>query len=285
MENVCQIASAQQATPFESAPAPDLGRWQQALGAGSCTAALAAQFAPLSLSELEEAALLDRVDVKYILATSRLYSLLVELQESYRILEIAGQRLHRYQTLYYDTAEMDLYHLHHNGARVRAKVRSRRYADTGQAFLEVKIRESANRTIKYRLPVHGLPETLDPQMLAFARQHARHPLPALEPKIANTFYRLTLAHIERPERVTIDLGLRMWGQIGSVAFPGVAVIEIKQFELARDSAAKKALRAMGCRPSSFSKYCLGVTTLYAGVKHNTFQPELRTLRTLTGESL
>jgi len=244
-----------------------------------------AQFAPISLSALEDAALLDRVDVKYVLAASRLHILLAALQGRYRVLDIAGQRLHRYQTLYYDTIDLSLYRLHHNGARVRAKVRSRRYADTGQAFLEVKARESANRTTKYRLPVHGLPEALGPQMLAFAREHTRRPLPSLEPKIANAFYRMTLAHIERAERVTIDLGLRMWGQRDSVAFPGVAVVEIKQPELERGSTVIEALRAMGCRPSSFSKYCLGVTTLYSGIKHNAFQPELRMLCTLTGESL
>jgi hypothetical protein len=285
MDSVRQLAPAQQASPFESAPAPDAGRWEQVLAAGSHVPLLVAQFAPISLRALEDAALLDRVDIKYVMAASRLYAFLAALQDHYRILEITKRRLHRYQTLYYDTAEMGLYHLHHNGARVRAKVRSRRYADTGQAFLEVKLRESANRTTKYRLPVHGLPETLGPQMLGFAREHVRRPLPSLEPKIANAFYRLTLAHIKRPERVTIDLGLRMWGQIGSVALPGVAVIEIKQPEMARDSTARETLRAMGCRPSSFSKYCLGVTTLYSSVKHNTFQPEMRMLRTLTGESL
>ena len=42
-----------------------------------------------------------------------LYPALASLTEHYRILEIDGVRLHRYGTLYFDTADSALYRQHH----------------------------------------------------------------------------------------------------------------------------------------------------------------------------
>ena len=42
-----------------------------------------------------------------------------------------------------------------------------------------------------------------------------------------------------------------------------------------NSAFVREMRALGVRPTGFSKYCIGVSMLYPEVKHNRFKPQLR----------
>jgi hypothetical protein len=55
--------------------------------------------------------------VKYLFHINRLAYLLAALQEEYAVLVVEGQRLNRYQTLYFDTIDFALYHRHHMGAQ------------------------------------------------------------------------------------------------------------------------------------------------------------------------
>jgi hypothetical protein len=48
-----------------------------------------------------------------VLHVDHLYGALASLTEHYRILEIDGVRLHRYETLYFDTTDFALYRQHH----------------------------------------------------------------------------------------------------------------------------------------------------------------------------
>ncbi|MGK0279252.1 MAG: hypothetical protein ACI9RU_002028, partial [Litorivivens sp.] len=103
-------------------------------------------FEPISLSEMEGTALLDRTDTKFMLDQGTLIELLKEVQGDYRILEVKGIRMNRYKTLYFDTPDLDFYHLHQNGKKNRHKVRSRKYLDSDLCFLEVKFKNNKGRT-------------------------------------------------------------------------------------------------------------------------------------------
>jgi hypothetical protein len=92
---------------------------------------------PVALEELQELALLRRTDVKYLLPRGALPGPLTAARDACRVLEVDGLRLQRYETLYFDTPALDLCLLHHNRARRRFKVRSRRYLESDIAFLEV----------------------------------------------------------------------------------------------------------------------------------------------------
>jgi hypothetical protein len=82
-------------------------------------------FDSISLAELNSVALLDRVEVKYLLPARALECLLPQLQSSYAVLVVAGQHQNHYRTLYFDTPDLAMYRRHHMGARNRYKVRSR----------------------------------------------------------------------------------------------------------------------------------------------------------------
>ena len=72
--------------------------------------AQAARFAPIGLDELNaRAALLSRVDNKYIIDAPAVSALFERLEDDFLVLEIDGRRLFTYHTVYFDSEELDLY--------------------------------------------------------------------------------------------------------------------------------------------------------------------------------
>lgn len=93
-------------------------------------------FEPISLKEMDRVKLMDRTDRKYNFNISLLPELLKMVRDDYRALEVEGTRMSRYETLYYDTPEFDLFQNHHNGKTNRYKIRLRRYVETKLTFLK-----------------------------------------------------------------------------------------------------------------------------------------------------
>lgn len=110
--------------------------------------------APISLAELgERAALMTRVDRKYLVPLEVAASLLPALDGGLRVLEIEGRCTFGYRSVYYDTAELAGYRAAATGRRRRFKVRRRDYLDTGASYLEVKTRTGRGESRKHRVPV------------------------------------------------------------------------------------------------------------------------------------
>ena len=232
-------------------------------------------FASLSLAELEGYALLRRSDTKYLLNFEHFRELFPALTTHYKILEIEGRRLHHYRTLYFDTPGFALYRQHHAGRRHRYKVRYRHYTDSNLAFVEVKEKVRAHRTVKHRQRVDRISDTLAVDGGAsFVRSRSPYSAGALEPTLGNEFLRITLAGKDLPERLTVDLGLRLFSEEGGATLPGLVVMEVKQKRFSFDSPAICRLRTLGVRPLDFSKYCAGVNLLYPQVKGNGFKPRM-----------
>lgn len=249
-------------------------------GATLNMAHLLGEFAPISLAQMERVALQDRIDTKYVLHVSRLDDALVSLAAHYSVLEINGIRQHRYQTLYFDTADFALYRQHHAGGRNRYKVRSRSYLDTALSCLEIKFKAHSNRTIKQRLRTPEVITAFSAETSAFLRAHLPPNLPALQPQLWNDFSRITLVGKQQHERVTLDVGLRFSGNGDAVALPGIVVAEVKQGGHGRFSPFMRVMRDRHIRSMGFSKYCIGVSLLYPTIKHNNFKPHQRLLHTL-----
>lgn len=245
-------------------------------------ACLLGRFTPISLAQMDGVALQDRTDTKYVFHARLLYPALAALAEQYRILEIEGVRLHRYHTLYFDTADWALYHRHHAGARNRYKVRSRRYVDTDLSCLEVKLKTKVDRTIKSRLRTAGLVSQLTPEASAFVRRYLPPGTHDLMPRLGNGFSRITLVSNRRQERLTLDVSLRFRGEQRTVALPAVVIAEVKQARHAHTSDFMRLMRAHHLRSVGFSKYCIGVSLLYPDVKHNNFKAQHRLLARLMG---
>lgn len=231
---------------------------------------------PIGLEQLAAAALLDRIETKFIFHQDRLPEILAGLTDEYRVLKINDSSLNHYQTLYFDTPGFALYLRHHAGGRNRYKVRSRAYLDTDLAFMEVKHKVSDDRTVKSRIRTAELVKRISPGVTGFLNTHLPATDWSLEPKLWNQYTRVTLLGKNGPERVTLDLDLQYLTDDGRVMMlPGLVIGEVKQDGSGRNSAFIRQMRAMSIRPASFSKYCIGVAMLYGQVKHNRFRPTLR----------
>jgi hypothetical protein len=241
---------------------------------------LVGRFEPISLAQMDEVALLDRTDTKYVMNEGQLFYALASLTKHYRILDIDGTRLNPYRTLYFDTAAFALYLRHHAGRQNRYKVRSRKYVDTGQSFLEVKCKIDKNRTIKNRIQTPGLVTRFTPETNDFIEAYCPLHAHVLEPKLWNDFSRITLVSRYRQERVTLDLNLQFFSDRQTAALPGIAIAEVKQDGITHNSDFIRQMRAMNIHSTGFSKYCIGVSMLYQQVKHNNFKPELRLVNKL-----
>ena len=244
------------------------------------TSPVIARFRPIGLAEMDAVRLQDRVDTKYVFPAERLDAVLEELLPHYRVLEVNGVRGTDYRSLYYDTEDLHSFHDHHNGRVRRSKVRYREYLGSGLCFLEVKRKTGRGRTDKVRRQVEAIPERMPEDHASYVREASGNDAP-LHPTLWNRFTRLTLVREDRPERLTLDLGLRFHAPGtppgDAVELGGLVVAEVKQARADRTSPFVRAMRRMGRRPGGMSKYCVGMLTLHPGLKYNNFKPVLRDL--------
>lgn len=239
-----------------------------------------ADFAPVSLQAIGPLTQIDRCDTKFLLSQGKLLALLASLRRDYRVLDVGGVRLHRYRTLYFDTAGFDLYRRHQRSSRSAVKVRSRQYVDSGRSFFELKRKIGPRRTVKERTETPDIVTELTAAEGSFIAARARVDTERLQPTIWNRFERITLMSKTSPERVTLDVGVHFDIRTGAIRIPGVVVGELKQERLDRTSAFFGHMRSLGSRPTGFSKYCVGAALLYPQLKRGQVRPKLRMLAKL-----
>ncbi|MCC8132358.1 MAG: polyphosphate polymerase domain-containing protein [Tannerellaceae bacterium] len=232
-------------------------------------------FQPVSLAEMEKVHLMNRVDTKYTTSRELLISLLEEMTEAYNMQEIRGKRISHYQTIYWDTRELEMYFAHQNGRRTREKIRVRNYVDSGITFLEIKNKNNKGRTQKIRIPTSCRPNQLDEESIAFLQANAHYSPQQLHPHVQNHFNRITLVNKEQTERLTIDTDISFENRITGLThvLPDLVIIELKQQGHAF-SQAKRLLAELHIRPVSISKYCLGSILTHPGLKHNRFKSRI-----------
>lgn len=266
----------------QSAPGPALLEALPEAPQRSDVAAHLARFEPVSLAEMDAVALLRRRDTKYVLNEAHLAEFLPALAGRYRVLEVEDTRIHGYRTVYFDTPGLDLFFDHHNARAKRFKVRSRMYTDSHAAYFEIKAKDGRQNTVKSRTRTRALVTAVSPVESTFIESHAPYQPRELAPRLLNSFSRITLVDLERGERLTLDLGLTFAANGEIAGLPGLVVAELKQPRSAHDSPFLALAREAHLHPSGFSKYCIGVSLLYPGIKHNAFKPELRLARRITG---
>ena len=233
---------------------------------------------PISLAEMKDIKLMNRIDKKYLATIGQLEQLLVMAQGKYMVQQIEGKRYNRYHTIYLDTPDEEMYTEHHNGRIVRQKVRVRTYLDSGDTFLEVKNKNNHGRTKKKRIPIASLLGIADERASIdpFMGKHAWYTLDDISPVIENWFNRITLVNYKKTERLTIDFNLRFHHlkSDGHNQLQKTAIIELK-----RDgnvpSPALALLRDVRIKRSGFSKYCIGSALTNSKLKRNNFKERLR----------
>jgi hypothetical protein len=237
------------------------------------------RFEPISLAEMDSVKLQNRVDTKYVFSGADLPGLLERMLPDYRLLHVNGEAGTRYRSLYFDTADHQHFQDHHNKRTFRNKVRFREYIGSSLAYLEVKRKTAGGRTDKARIKVDAIPERLSPEHQAFIAE-ATGRTEVLEPSLWNHFTRYTFVNRSRPERLTMDVGLRFSDPGQGSELGNIVVAELKQERSDRSSPFVRLMRERGLRPAGMSKYCVGMLMLQRPVKHNAFKEVLLRLQRL-----
>lgn len=228
-------------------------------------------FKPISLEQMDEVALLNRTDTKYVFSAQNLRSLLTLLGSDYQALEIKGKRMAHYRTVYFDTPELLFYYQHQNGKTNRIKIRCRKYVDSDLCFLEQKFKNNKGRTIKTRIRV--------PDFVKQLGEEHREALKidrdlVLNHTLWNSFDRITLVNHSIKERLTIDTHLKFDFAGKETNATNLVVCEVKQDGVNHLSPVIRALKNLHIRPMRISKYCIGMALLNPGIKQNNFKEKV-----------
>jgi hypothetical protein len=234
----------------------------------------------IALDELvERAALLTRLDRKYILPVGDLPAVLDGLPSDVRVLQIDRRRDFAYRSCYFDTPALDSYLAAARRRRRRFKVRVRSYVESDLRFLEVKTRGQRGITVKQRIPYAGDGRSLTGRF----REHTDAVLSdagirperlTFAPTLTTCYRRTTLFVASTGSRVTIDRGLAWSLPDGTtVETPDSVVVETKSAGATSD--VDRLLWSLGHRPAGLSKYGTGLAALRPELPANRWRPVLR----------
>lgn len=239
------------------------------------------RFAAVTLDEIvAEAALLTRVDRKYLVPRAAADALLARTDPAARVLEISGRREFAYDSVYFDTPDHLSYRLTAQRRRRRFKLRTRSYLDTGAAYLELKTKSGRGSTVKNRMDYDPADRA---RLTAGGRAYMRGLLEAhghdpavverLRPSLVSRYHRATLL-LPDGSRATIDARLR-WsdGRDRVVALPDHVILESKS--PGPPSGLDRALWRAGHRPSGISKFGTGTAALHPELPSNKWARTLR----------
>jgi hypothetical protein len=235
------------------------------------------EFEPIDLKEMDSVKLMNRTDTKFIFNINQFQTIMREVMQHYRVLEIDGKRISRYETLYYDTNHFDLYNKHHQGKLNRYKIRHRTYVESDIGFLEVKFKNNKGRTIKTRISQKDVPFTWQEESETFLNKMLPFQPRTLVPVIWINYSRLTLVNKTSPERLTIDLGLEFKKNENNQKLDNLVIAEVKQ-EKRRASPFMNVMKKYHIREGSISKYCMGIAFTCNEVKKNNFKSKLLTIK-------
>jgi hypothetical protein len=232
---------------------------------------LLAGFPGASKELLDSRELLHRVDTKFAIPVAALEAVLRGLGEHYAVLRVPRGALATYRSLYFDTPDLQCFHDHRRGRRVRHKIRIRHYPDRDLTFLEVKTKKNELVTDKKRRPLPYGTEELTADDLEFLRGRIGGMAEILEPQVWIGFRRATLIGLHTQERVTIDLDLDV------AALGGLAILEVKQSPFCVRTPVMMAIAEAGHREGSVSKYIAALATSRPDLRQNRLLPDLRSL--------
>jgi hypothetical protein len=237
---------------------------------------LLSDFTPVTLQKMNTIPLMKRHDTKYVLRSHMLPALLQKMSAHYSVLTIDEKKIHPYLTLYFDTPDLHCYLEHHNRRRHRFKFRTRKYLVSNLTYNEIKEKKNTGKTYKTRIKRSSLTPMVDKKFESFIHEETRI-RKGLIP-VLNVYYtRITLAHRFQPERITIDRDICFCGHKGEYTLPKTVIVERKTERSTHNSRGRTILRELSCRPTGFSKYCIGTAITTPGIKMNNFKQKVRYL--------
>ncbi|MFT4600821.1 MAG: hypothetical protein ACI857_000998 [Arenicella sp.] len=230
------------------------------------------EFETITLEQMNEVALMNRTDTKFVVSRKTFNDILPLLKENYRSLEIQGTKMSSYSTQYFDTEKFNFYLDHHNERSERFKVRIRKYVESDLFFLEIK-RKYKGRTDKKRIKVQDFEKVLTTGSKEYIDAVIGKEY-GLESKMWNYFDRITLVNKVEKERLTLDLNLGFKDGEHKEDFPHIVIAELKQENVNRNSLFFQLMKKNSVRPNGFSKYCVGTAKLNPLLKSNNFKEKL-----------
>ena len=229
---------------------------------------------------MESVKLMNRIDTKYAVPMAVLPAILRAARADYFAQEIDGKRIATYDTMYYDTASLDMYLRHHDRQLVRQKIRIRQYVDSDLTFLEIKRKNNKGRTKKKRIPLPAEPSVVE----QFVAAKSRYAWSEVAPRLSTKFHRITLVNHAKTERLTIDMDL-VWENAVSgfrKTYPRLVIIELK-----RDgnvpSRMTHIMQDLHLKPLKISKYCIGTALTNPQLKQNRFKKKIRSIEKMLTE--
>ena len=253
-------------------------------------------YEPITLDEMKDIRLMNRIDTKFVTTVPVLMRLLEIARDDYFVQETGGLRISPYYTMYFDTDDCAMYNRHEVGHLSRQKIRIRSYVDAGLNFLEVKTKNNHGRTKKKRMAMEQF-DPLNPQHdIRFVRQDAEYEAyddfirtwlkydPAsLTCQLENRFDRITLVNKGKTERLTIDTNLRFHNIAtdGTRSMDDIVIIELKR-DGNLPSPILGRLLELRIHPHGFSKYCIGSALTNEALRRNRIKPRLRSIEKILG---
>lgn len=212
------------------------------------------------------AALLRRVDNKYILASEDFAPLAARLAPDHEVLEIDDRRCFSYESVYFDTPTLRCFRDHVEGERPRFKARTRLYRDTGHCVCEVKLKlhdgETDKRQLDYDREAKDRVESAAAELVATSLDEVGISLDeSLGKSLETSFRRVTFSGGEGPERLTCDFEVCLArDEAGARRLRGDLVLLESKSE-SGEAPADRLLAEVGVEPISLSKYKVGVGLL------------------------
>ena len=238
------------------------------------------EFDPITLQQMDNVKLQDRIDTKFMFRDDILLDVLSKIKDDYFALDINGLRYNHYETLYFDTENFNLYLRHHNGGVNRYKFRARKYVESNLHFFEVKFKNSKGRTIKDRIKRHEISNVISDTSLELVKNISNVNPETLVAKLWVNYRRMTFVSKHSEERLTIDTKLTFIDERQTIPLTSLVIAEVKQGSARDKSKFVTLMREHRVKEKSISKYCLGVISLNSGVKKNNFKPTLLYLQKL-----
>jgi len=196
------------------------------------------------------------------------------LQNKYDALAINGKNYARYETIYFDTPDYEMYTKHHNGKLNRYKVRFRNYVDSGLTYFEIKFKSNKGRTVKSRIKMDNKNLSIGGNAQKLLEDKTIYIASSLVPAIQVNYNRITLVNKNMAERLTIDFGMNFTRGDQHIDLPNLIICEVKQ-ERSGKSPFISIMRKKRIKCGSMSKYCLGIASMVNNVKINNFKSKVR----------
>ena len=258
-----------------------------------CITDILQQFEPITLQEMESVKLMNRIDTKYVVPMTVLPRLLQMAQANYYIQQINNKRTGDYDTVYYDTEDLDMYIRHHDRQLVRQKIRVREYVDSNLFFLEVKRKSNRGRTKKKRISIPCF--ALTPDLIGQGKEPIRvddflaakswYRFEQISPRLRTAFTRITLVNKAMTERLTIDYRLQFTNLRSGeqTTIPNMVIVELK-----RDghvpSPMLDIMLTLRIKQLKISKYCIGTALTNHEVKQNRFKAKIRKINKIVSSN-